>query len=176
VSRLRAATGEIHRRIEARLDIVARLADPSSRHEMIRRFATLYLPADAALEGFLAGVPGLGAGRPQARMLSQPARCVLLPPFPAPESRAEALGMLYVLEGSMLGGRVILKALARKGVNDPALAFLNPYAAETGARWQSLLAVLEREASDDEARIAAICTGARRAFQHAERILCEDMP
>jgi hypothetical protein len=35
-----------------------------------------------------------------------------LPEFPLPASRAEALGMLYVLEGSTLGGHLILRTLA----------------------------------------------------------------
>ncbi len=60
-----------------------------------------------------------------------------LPDFPAPTGQAEALGMLYVLEGSTLGGRFITGALAARGVIDPGLAFLDPYRDQTGVRWRS---------------------------------------
>lgn len=81
--------------------------------------------------------------------------------------------MFYVLEGSTLGGHVILRGLAARGVTDAGLAFLDPYGAETGARWRGFLAVLAREVRDDGAKAAA-CIGAVRVFRHAERILCGD--
>jgi heme oxygenase len=84
--------------------------------------------------------------------------------------------MLYVLEGSTLGGRIILRMLASRGVQDPSLAFLDPYGAQTGARWRGFLAVLAREADDNEERIAQACDGARSGFSHAERLLCQGTP
>jgi heme oxygenase len=171
IIRLRAATAKIHHRIEQRLDIVARLADPGRRGEMIGRFAAFHLPAEATLADWRAGIPGVGVvGR--MPLLAKLVGAQPLPPFPAPANRAEALGMLYVLEGSTLGGRLILRTLARRGIHDRRLAFLDLHGADTGARWRGFLAVLAREL--DDGRLAGdACHGAVAAFRHAERVLCE---
>ena len=169
LTRLRAATGDLHQAIEEQLDIIQRLADPATRSEMIGRFAALYGPAAAVLDAWLADVPGLGACR-AAPLVADLVRTQTLPPFPFSASRAEALGMRYVLEGSMLGGRLILRRLAERGIADRRLSFLDPYGAETGLRWRSFLGVLARELNDDDL-IAQACRGAIRAFRHAEEVL-----
>lgn len=168
---MRNATRETHRRLEERLDAVRRFAECASREALIRRYAALHVPADAALAEALEPVAGLEFGaRSRAHLLS---RFVgEAPAFPRPRSRAEALGLLYVLEGSTLGGRAILHALARQGVADPDLAFLDPYGAATGARWRSFLSVLERETEGDAERVGEAVFGAVRGFDHAERVLC----
>ena len=81
--------------------------------------------------------------------------------------------MLYVTEGSTLGGRAILRELDNLGINDPDLAFLDPYGSETGAMWRALIAVLSSEIGGEEAGLAACCAGAVAAFSHAERVLCD---
>ena len=175
--RMRAATDAIHRRLEARLDVVERLADPAQRPDLMRRYAALHVPADEALGPYLSALPGLDfSGRSRTPLLARFVGDAPLPAFPLPISPAQALGMLYVLEGSTLGGRIILRMLASRGVQDPSLAFLDPYGAQTGARWRGFLAVLAREADDNEERIAQACDGARSGFLHAERLLCQGTP
>jgi heme oxygenase len=88
-----------------------------------------------------------------------------------PASRAEALGALYVLEGSTLGGRMILRALADRGVATAELAFLDPYGLETAGRWRDLMEILGREIRG-ESDLAAASRGAVRTFAHAHHILC----
>jgi heme oxygenase len=174
---LRAATDRHHRRLETRVDAVARLSDPLLRPDLIRRYAALHLPADDALGPHLRHVPGLDfRGRSRVPLLAGLAGEHALPPFPAPRNRAVALGMLYVLEGSTLGGRLILATLAERGVVDPKLAFLDPYGAQTGTRWRGFLAVLERELRGDGDSILDACHGAVAGFQHAERVLCGGSP
>jgi heme oxygenase len=170
---LRSVTDEHHRRLEHRLDIVARLADPPARRKMIRRYAELHIPADATLGPYLRDVDGLDMpARRRTPLLAGRAGSGALPAFPRPNSRAEALGMLYVLEGSSLGGRLILRTLASRGIDDPDLAFLDPYGPETGRRWRGFLAVLSREVDNDEDRILQAGSGALHAFAHAEHVLC----
>jgi heme oxygenase len=174
---LRAATRARHARLDDRLDAVAQFCDPHRRVELCRRYAALHVPADAVFGAWLADVPDLDVGsRSRAPLLARFAADEALPEFPQPASRAEALGMLYVLEGSTLGGRFILRALTERGIADSDLAFLDPYGDRTGARWRSFLAVLGREVGDDEPLVAKACHGAVRAFDHAERILCGDAP
>lgn len=170
---IRQATTLAHQRLEDRLDALNHLADPGRRAALVRRFAGLHIPAGAALAPHLAEVAGLDfAARDRARLFEARERHARHPAFPAPTSRAEALGLLYVVEGSSLGGRVILRGLAARGVADRSLAFLDPYGPQTGHLWRCFLLVLARETSTDPARTAAI-DGAARGFAHAERVLCE---
>lgn len=171
VARLRAATGAIHARLEQRLDAIERFRQPLARRDLIARFAALHAPAAAILQPHLADVAELDFAARRRTNLPDVAD---LPPeaFPAPANTPEALGMMYVLEGSTLGGRFILQQLTEVGADISELAFLDPYGPETGRRWRSFLLVLERETEGDERRIADACRGARIAFEHAERVLC----
>jgi heme oxygenase len=173
IAALRTATGTQHARLDAGLDAVGRFSDPGQRLGLCARYAAFHVPADAVLAPWLSEVSGLELdSRSRAPLLARFAGEQALPAFPAPASRAEALGMLYVLEGSTLGGRFIVGALAARGVVEPDLAFLDPYGKETGARWRAFLVVLAREIGDEERLIEDACRGAVRTFDHAERILC----
>ena len=172
LDRLRAATRDMHERLDRRMDAIERLADPVLREELLARYAAFHLPADAALAPHLDSVAGLDFGERSRAPLLTDANDDGHPCFPRPGSRGEALGMLYVLEGSTLGGRFILRELTRRGVDDPRLSFLDPYGAETGRRWRGFLDVLERETADDPGSVDAAEVGAVRGFAHAERILC----
>lgn len=172
LARLRAATGAVHQRLELRLDAVEQLADRTRRDALVHRYAALHLPADEALSSLLHEVDGLDyRARSRTPLLAHLAGPVEHPAFPSPGSRAEALGMLYVLEGSTLGGRLILRELARRGVEDARLAFLDPYGGETGRLWRGFLQVLEREAVH-YLSLAQAEAGAMRGFEHAEHVLC----
>jgi heme oxygenase len=173
LARLRAATAADHQRLEDRLDAVERLADPDQRAGLIRRYAALHVPAEAALGPHLSGLDDLDfeARRRAPKLIAHAGS--FAPAFPVPASVAEALGMFYVLEGSALGGRMILRDLAGRGVRDERLSFLDPYGSATGALWRSFLAVLARETGDNQGLILQACRGAMVAFRHAERVLCD---
>lgn len=66
----------------------------------------------------------------------------------------EALGALYVLEGSTLGGRVITKMLMQNlNLTDAAqLQFFSGYGDQTEAMWGSFLSTLNQHATDDVAQ------------------------
>ena len=173
VQHLRSVTNEAHRRLETRLDVIARLTDPILRPKLVERYAALHIPADAMLAPYLRNIDELDMGvRRRTPLLEAFVRKCPLPMFPEPSNRAQALGMLYVLEGSTLGGRFILRTLAERGVDDPNLAFLDPYGQETGLRWRSFLSVLTRETDHDDTRVLHAGTGALLAFAHAELVLC----
>ena len=58
---------------------------------------------------------------------------------PVYESVADLIGGLYVIEGSMLGGRFIVKLLQQNAnlKTIPSFHFYNGYAALTGQRWKA---------------------------------------
>jgi len=57
-----------------------------------------------------------------------------------------ALGALYVLEGSTLGGQVLAREVARGAAGAPT-SFLNGAGGDTGARWTSFGRFAEAQAA-----------------------------
>ena len=157
------------------------LADPvqalrqatQSRHQWLdcqlpvaRPAATLadYLGHVRMLRGWLAGLAPLLAGTPWGRGCLQAACADLGEPPPA-EPRAQAagapghvLGLAYVVEGSQLGGRVLLARLRAAGVQHP-MHYLQGRGEATGAHWarclQALRAGLATPTAQQEAGRAA---------------------
>ncbi|CAN5306063.1 biliverdin-producing heme oxygenase [soil metagenome] len=170
---LRDATRDLHDGLEARLDVFARIADPAARREMVGRFLSFHRPAEAALGRVLRDEPDLDfETRRKAPALardlaalntSAPADAIVS----VPTDRSGALGFLYVLEGSTLGGRVIDKQLRVRGLSAEGLSFFQGYGEATGAKWKAFCAVLER--AEDP---AAAGRGARSAFIQMEAWLC----
>jgi heme oxygenase len=78
-----------------------------------------------------------------------PDACAKLPcceSLPHLETASEALGCLYVLEGSTLGGKIIAAHLKRVLFLDErrGCSFFNSYGADVGRMWSSFLALLTR--------------------------------
>ena len=172
---LRRVTGPMHERLEQRFDAVSELSDPSRREATIARYATFYSSAHQHLGTALGDVEGLQLSERDLawRSLRFPAEALDESiPFPRSADHFEALGALYVVDGSALGGRLILNELRKRGGDETGLAFLDPYGKAGGSLWRSLLAVLEREGARGEAELEAICHGAVQGFAHAERVLC----
>lgn len=172
-SRLREATREDHARLEARVDILRRIAEPAGRAELVARFWRLHAAAEAAIAPWLEDLAELdfAARRRTAQLRRDLHHHGLAPTEPAAgvtvASRSEALGLMYVLEGSTLGGKVIRREAEAAGRDLAGLSFLDPYGAAAGARWRSFLDVLAQ--AEPEAAVA----GARAGFRHAEETLCD---
>lgn len=165
---LRRATGDEHRALEADVAAIDRFSAEPGRSRLAAGYRNLELATAAALAPFAAGLVSAGltvpAGRGDPDFPGDPAAL-------APSSSREALGYLYVVCGSALGGSVILRTLRERGCDTDDLAFLveGPYSAP--ALWRSLLVVLERDLPADEDRTHALA-GARKAFASARNHLC----
>lgn len=170
---LRLTTRDLHDGLEARLDVFTRVADPRRRRDMVGRFLAFYRPAEAALARLLGDEPDLEfEARRKVPALERDAATLRAAapadaPLSLPSDRAEALGFLYVLEGSTLGGRVIDKQLRVRGLSPEGLSFFQGYGEATGTRWKAFCAVLER--ADDK---TAAARGARSAFVQMEAWMC----
>lgn len=77
-------------------------------------------------------------------------------------SRAYALGVMYVIEGSQLGGRMMAKRLQQAWPDRP-FHYLDGYGPELGALWKSFTAFLAAEL-DGDADLADAVEGACDAF------------
>lgn len=178
--RLREATRADHQRLETRTDILGRIGRPDRRRAIVEEFHLLHIEAEAALAPWLVDLPGLDfrlrrrsdwlardlvalGGRSRAEEAERQTVA----------GAAEALGRMYVLEGSTLGGQVIRRAVEARGDGMLGLSFLDPYGPRTGERWRAFLAVLDAHAATPAATDAMIA-GARDGFDHAERRLCRE--
>jgi heme oxygenase len=182
---LRAGTRAAHDRIEAVPGLHILLSPTLS--------AGAYIGALRALYAFQAGMhrrlPKLLAG---VTGLHWPDEAVLQAlqndlewfgvalPRPAAPPRAindslTALGALYLLEGSQLGGRVIGKSVAASLFVSPGRGgtfFCGRTADNARQRWQAFCAVLAREGERlDAAGSARVVAGARASFAFLEAML-----
>ncbi|MBE7211190.1 MAG: biliverdin-producing heme oxygenase [Gluconacetobacter diazotrophicus] len=166
LDRLRAATGAAHRRLDAMLDVVEALSCSRRRPELVRRYRRFHAGAAILLRPW-------AAAEHRSWLAAHDPGGVVVPEWRrfAPGCAAEALGLRYVIEGSALGGRVILRTLEARGVQTAELGFLDPLGDAAGATWRGFLCLLERSLATAPARDAAV-RGAENGFAFAERELC----
>jgi heme oxygenase len=92
------------------------------------------------------------------------ARAVALLPL---TDLAEALGSLYVIEGSALGGRVIAPQLKRTlGLTQGAGAsYFHGFGGESGVMWNNFRTLASLEIGESSRNVVRACESARRTFQ-----------
>lgn len=103
-----------------------------------------------------------------ARMTTRPATKPL-PVSTEPMTTAFAMGYMYVIEGSTLGGRMLLKHVKTTlGFDEEAGArFFSGYGANTGTMWKQFLQILTGYAVGNECEEEVIA-GANHAFKIIE--------
>lgn len=87
---------------------------------------------------------------------------------PAIDNHVKALGALYVMEGSIMGGSIIVKMLEKGGITD-GVSFFSGYGEATGPMWGKFVAVMNREAITDTQQADMIRT-ANETFEHFSKV------
>ncbi len=180
---VREATAEAHRRIEQALALPDSIRTIGDYRAWLGRFFGMYLPLEEFFRGFSAwgdwkiDLNALG----QARALRQDLIALDCDPcsielaagdaLPRLTSFAEALGALYVLEGSKLGGRMILRELLPRLSSEIAGAwtFFEGHGAETGARWVDFRSSLDAFCAAEPAALDSVIEGANATFSAIHR-------
>jgi heme oxygenase (biliverdin-IX-beta and delta-forming) len=180
---LKNATWPMHKRLETNLNLLNPSFSLEDYRRLIKAFWGYYRPFEASLTN----VPELHGCLPDIAMRSKLSlletdlqalgvdvdlldRLPVCHELPACNDLASALGCLYVLEGSTLGGQVIsrhFKSLLNLDVENGA-AFFTGYGEQTGAMWQTFRAVLMAVTVDEDALVHAAC----ETFTTLERWLC----
>jgi heme oxygenase len=142
------------------------------------RFFGVYLPLERLLSGFAewpaAGIRIDQLGHTEALVKDLTAmRCEVdsielasREALPMVETLGNAFGALYVLEGSKLGGRYILKDLSNRlgsdieGIN----AFFTGYGVDTAVRWASFKASLDRFSTLRPVEFPEVIAGAKMTY------------
>ena len=181
-ARLRTETAPAHERLERSLDLLSRPLDRNRFTALLVRFHGFHQIWEPALARCLpaALVPG-----PRLPLLEQDLGTLglcddivgAIPSCAQAASLGEhldtALGSVYVLEGSTLGGRVIARHFSEAPWWPPAgLRYFDPYGDETAARWRQTLAQLAGAGGDAD-RIVA---GAVRTFEILQHWLVPPPP
>ncbi|SFP60050.1 Heme oxygenase [Geodermatophilus dictyosporus] len=173
---LRTATAEEHDRVETTLDLMDPHLDRDRLVGVLGRLHAFWLAAEAGLDAWARRRPDDAAALDWARrrraglyaadlraLGADPGAAPDLPDLPEVRDTDEALGRLYVLEGSTLGGTFIDRHLATLPglAGGPRLRCFSPYGADTGAMWHAFRRVTREHvaAGGDAGRVV----GAARA-------------
>jgi heme oxygenase len=184
LSQLRAATGGLHQEVERRLDLVRQLSSMARRRRIVERFYGLHAGAELALWPRLVRLDGLDLEqrrrttwlRRDLTSLGSNTDGLPLCAVAPPASAEEALGFLYVLEGSTLGGKIVRRAVEGQGAEMTGLRFLSPYGAATGERWRALVEVIEAVGAAAPGAIDGLVMGGVRGFETTRDWLCAEVP
>jgi heme oxygenase len=174
--RLREATRDVHAALDAALMARESFASREGYAPFLvmqlgfhRAVAPLY--DDPALQAVL---PGL-ATRERLTLLERDITDLGLPlpaaeAVPPPLGLGEALGWLYVAEGSNLGAAVLRKLVAQIGLSDTFGArHLAPAEEGPAAHWRTFTAAFDAVPLDEAGEAAAVA-GARDAFAYVAQL------
>lgn len=190
LARLRRQTRVQHDSIERAVDLPARLQRRTAYATLLGRFHGFYRPLEqrlAAVGGLAATGVDLPARRKTELLVADlealghtPVTIAALPTcaaLPALGGVAAALGCLYVVEGSTLGGRIIAREIRRAhgAGSDASASFFRGYGARTGAMWSALRRILDQECAREPAASDAIAA-ANDTFARLEAWLVEAPP
>ncbi|MGY1631678.1 biliverdin-producing heme oxygenase [Geodermatophilus sp. SYSU D01186] len=163
---LRSATSAEHEQVEATLALM----DPELRRDrlvaVLARLHAFWSAAETGLDAWARREPADAATvdwsrRRRAHLFADDLAALGAAPEPGPDPELEevgdtdqALGRLYVLEGSTLGGTFISRHLATLPTLGPdaRVGAFSPYGTETGAMWHAYRRVTrERVAAGGDA-------------------------
>lgn len=181
IIQIRTATRAIHDDLERVFDAVEELASLEGKRRMLPRYALMYGRADDMIGRFLKADEMVGFSSPRRRLRLQADLEALglqatVNSFAEPliETRAEAIGFLYVIEGSMLGGHMIVQSLLKRNTDMIGLAFLDPYGDATGEAWRRFRIALAEWLGDNDKMIAQAVSGAVKGFTFAFQCLAPE--
>jgi heme oxygenase (biliverdin-IX-beta and delta-forming) len=84
---------------------------------------------------------------------------------------ASALGALYVIEGSIMGGSIIVQMLAKYGITE-GVSFFSGYGEATGQMWGKFIGVMNTHVQTEEEEEQAI-TAANETFSRFSDVFGE---
>ncbi|WP_158257206.1 biliverdin-producing heme oxygenase [Kineococcus xinjiangensis] len=174
---VRSATSEAHRRLEERLGVLSAGWGAAVHRMWLMRLLGVQEPLEAALAAWAGHDLALPdpAARRRADLVAAdlialgatPADVAALPrcePVTPLRSRAQALGVCYVLDGSTLGGKVIRDVAVRSGVPAQACTSLTGLPG-AGARWRETMRAVDALPAGAAAEAAAAALATFELFE-----------
>jgi heme oxygenase len=171
-------TAKLHREVEQNLALPGSIQTMADYRRWLIRFFGIYQPLEHLLSGF-AGWIAIGIRIDQlghTEALLKDLKVMVCDPddielasrreLPMVETLGQAFGALYVLEGSKLGGRYILKDLSnRLGSDIEGMdAFFTGYGSDTAVRWASFKGSLDKFFELRPVEFSEVILGARMTY------------
>jgi len=172
-ARLRQATRQAHHVLDHH-PLLAPLVRPGlTRLQYGHALAALHAvheQVEAGILAFLARRPGLFDFESRRKLAALESDLTALgraplpagTAFPVPDSLGALIGVLYVIEGSTLGGQVIARTLHQSSDGNLPVAFFTYYGDQVLPRWQAFLAFAESCPAEE---IEAAASSAVALFQ-----------
>lgn len=191
LSRLKHATSDAHSRVEEALQLTDDNLDLGRYLRLLTAMRNVHLAADELLDRFKSELAALGyesAERQRVEWIDLDLKSLggtldSMSPTVASETIeafrvddiADCLGMIYVIEGSTLGGQIIAPAVARALSLDPPEGhrYYIGHGPDTGSRWKATRRTIEAYAMADTDRWTAVDTMAASANRAFDTILAE---
>jgi heme oxygenase len=176
--RLRAETAEAHAKLEAVVGFDIHRPSVATATAMLESFYRVLATLEPAMMALL---PFRLRDRQRLCLLSADLAALgraidprLEPSLASamPRNEAEAMGALYVMEGSTLGGKLIAKSL-RTCSDWPVrgICYFNPYGERTGAMWAAFQLEL---AAVPTAHAESVVRGANQTFAMMEAAMAQE--
>lgn len=176
---LRRTTTGHHEMIERRLDLQTRLSSVSAYRTLLERLYSFYGPLEGRLQLPARRLRGLDLeARRKTPLLAADLRklgsdhraIAAARRLPQVCSPSQALGVMYVLEGATLGGKVIARIAHRRLGVVPG-EFFGAYGDEVGSRWLAFGATVEAFTGGQPS--AEMCCAALDCFEQMAVCLCD---
>ena len=180
---LRTATGAAHAQVESRLALTGEHCSVTQYAALLRALFAVVEPSEHAIHEYLRdhvdlqrGIVGLPLSRTERlrQDLDRLGATTDGPPTPVPviASAAQAFGAAYVLQGSLLGGAVIARALrARLGLASDTMTYLRLYDDGLGQAWREFTQALEAFGRTNPSAWPAVINSARATFHAVDSAL-----
>ncbi|MFT3750550.1 MAG: biliverdin-producing heme oxygenase [Agriterribacter sp.] len=163
-AKLKEKTKQAHLSLEKKMvGYIKKVASGKDYEKLLRLFYGYYAPLEPLLNKYINNniVPAYSQRRKSDTILKDintisPGainfrKCGNLPPV---NDVIQALGVLYVIEGSTMGGTIIAKMLNKQADIQPgSLSFFNGYGEQNLPMWQSFIAALNDKAAHAEEKI-----------------------
>lgn len=176
-TRLKQATHAAHQSLEGMMiPAMKQIHHRQGYAQLLHLFYGYYAPLECLLEPFVGKyLPDITTRRKASLILDDldalgegnaaiPQTTVL----PNITNAAQAMGALYVLEGSTLGGTHIAQLLQKQLGSDTGLSFFRGYGGETGSKWKTFLEALNAFPANEtqEAELVAAANETFNTLKH----------
>ena len=157
-ARIKEVTKEAHQQLEKKVVLkIKAISSPADYAAFLKYFYAYFNAVEKAVASYITTMLSDYDKRRNASYLKTDIEALgyttdELPEAQAPQitNAAEAMGALYVLEGSIMGGPYIIQMLQKRGI-EKGFSFFSGYGADSGRMWKAFQDVLNQVGSDEAA-------------------------
>lgn len=157
-ARIKEITKEAHQQLEKKVVLkIKAISSPADYAAFLKYFYAYFNAVEKAVAPYVATILSDYDKRRNASYLKADIEALgyttdELPEAQAPHitNGAEAMGALYVLEGSIMGGPYIVQMLQKRGI-EKGFSFFSGYGADSGLMWKAFQDTLNEVSADEAA-------------------------